>query len=340
MFSREEFNNTIAEMDKKLQMILSSQPFSYKEPLTAVVESAKGSNYSAAPNLTDGDQAGEDHINDEYELYVEDPQRRLVAYGHIHDLGSTIHNLKLKVDEVRVTVVRVVVGDAEVPFPTDEFSKVAEAPQNFIVWPRRLVEHVGRKGLSQKELFPKPHMNKFPFRQCNFTIGIYIAYYDCRRETGSTDCLVLFIAIAKKHYRRGLDKGTSSASSHLSMGNWQFMVLCPKYSYVAWFCFLQNKPTKKIASKIETAFNTYQMMKGTHSRQLNKLKWVYPKCCKQGEGDECGLLVMRRMFEIIKLDISDSFEKVFNMLGPYSDDEIDVVRRQWAECFIEVLDES
>ncbi|KAL3651850.1 hypothetical protein CASFOL_004852 [Castilleja foliolosa] len=44
---------------------------------------------------------------------------------------------------------------------------------------------------------------------------------------------------------------------------------------------------------------------------------------------------MRHMFEIIKLDIVDSFEKAFNMGKPYSDDDIDVVRRQWAECFME-----
>ncbi|KAL3627169.1 hypothetical protein CASFOL_028532 [Castilleja foliolosa] len=90
-----------------------------------------------------------------------------------------------------------------------------------------------------------------------------------------------------------------------------------------------------IAKKI-TAFNAYQLMKGTHSRQLKKLKWVYPKCCKRGGGDECGLFVMRHMFEIIKLDIVDSFEKVFNMEEPYSDDDIDVVPRNWAECFMEL----
>ncbi|KAL3627387.1 hypothetical protein CASFOL_028750 [Castilleja foliolosa] len=394
--SREEFNNSMAEMDKKLQMILSSQAFSYKEPLTPVVESAKGSNFYAALNLNDGDKADEDHINDEYELYVEDLQRRLVAYGHIHDLGSNIHNLKLKADEVRVTVVRVVVGDAEVPFLTDEVSKVAEAPQNFIVWPRRLVEHVGRKGLSQKELFPKPQsqpdkthsddvLKTLWFRAAEINkpkyvcmeagvvsmnkVDMYISQEDIMGLLVSRKVsisamqfynryLYSLLRLSERNGKYGLFSPLHCNSEEtlqarigqgdfecfiapIYEGNWQFMVLCPKYSYVAWFCFLQNKPTKKIASKIETAFNTYQMMKGTHSRQLNKLKWVYPKCCKQVEGgDECGLLVMRRMFEIIKLDISDSFEKVFNMLGPYSDDEIDVVRKQWAECFLEVLDES
>ncbi|KAL3639328.1 hypothetical protein CASFOL_017235 [Castilleja foliolosa] len=152
MVSREEFNNTIAEMERKLQMIMSSQAFSSSEPISPAVESGKGSNLSATPNHMDFDKHVEG--NDEYELYVEDPQRRLVAYGLIHDLGSTIHNNKLKHDEVRVTVVRVVVRDAQVPFPTEEVTTVGEAPKNFIVWPRRFVEKVSRKGLSQKNLFP------------------------------------------------------------------------------------------------------------------------------------------------------------------------------------------
>ncbi|KAL3614489.1 hypothetical protein CASFOL_041575 [Castilleja foliolosa] len=120
------------------------------------------------------------------------------------------------------------------------------------------------------------------------------------------------------------------------MTYWQLMVLCPKYNYVAWFCFMQNRPSKKISTKIETAFNAYQMMKGTHTRQLKKLKWLYPKCCGQGEGNDCGLQVMRHMFAIIKLDIVDSFDKAFNMDQPYSENDIDVVRRNWAECFLEV----
>ncbi|KAL3621843.1 hypothetical protein CASFOL_034329 [Castilleja foliolosa] len=121
MVSREEFNNTIAtiaEMEAKLQMLLTSEAYSSREPLTPVVDSAKGNNLSAAPNRMESDERDEEHSG-EYDLYVEDADRRLVAYDHIHELGSTIHNMKMKADEVKVTVVRVVVDDAEVPFPTE-----------------------------------------------------------------------------------------------------------------------------------------------------------------------------------------------------------------------------
>ncbi|KAL3648206.1 hypothetical protein CASFOL_007630 [Castilleja foliolosa] len=387
--TREELNSTIAEMEKKLQLVLNSQAFSCHEPISPVVDSVKGSNLSAAPNNRMESELHDEH-NDECELYVEDPKRRLVAYGRIHDLGLTVHNMKLNADDVRVTVVRVLVEDAPVPFPTDEVSTVGEAPNNFIVWPRRLIESVGRKGLSQKELFPKPKSQPNtetdslkrlwiaavdicqPKHVCidagvvsRKTVDVYITQEDviglCTSRKISFSVMQLYnkylsttLRLSERNDKYGLINplhGNSDGTLQTRMEegdfecflapiyetNWQLIVLCPKQNYVAWFCFMQNKPSKKISSRIETAFNTYQLMKGIHSRQLNKLKWVYPKCLKRGGSDECGLLVMRHMLEIIKLDIVDSFEKVFNMVAPYSDSDVDVVRRHWAECFMEVL---
>ncbi|KAL3618938.1 hypothetical protein CASFOL_037166 [Castilleja foliolosa] len=65
--------------------------------------------------------------------------------------------MKMKNDEVRVSVERVVVADAPVPFPTEEVNNVGEALKQFIAWPRRLVvENIKQKGVSQRELFPSP----------------------------------------------------------------------------------------------------------------------------------------------------------------------------------------
>ncbi|KAL3622120.1 hypothetical protein CASFOL_033531 [Castilleja foliolosa] len=43
------------------------------------------------------------------------------------------------------------------------------------------------------------------------------------------------------------------------------------------------------------------------------------------------------MVEIIKLDITNSFEKVLTMEEPYSSEDMDDVRRRWAECFLKVM---
>ncbi|KAL3623014.1 hypothetical protein CASFOL_031830 [Castilleja foliolosa] len=73
MVSPEEMAAIIAEM---------------KEPHTPVIMSAKG---SCAPDVVlSSQQEEEEHGGNEVgecELYVEDPHRRLVAYGRIHELG-------------------------------------------------------------------------------------------------------------------------------------------------------------------------------------------------------------------------------------------------------------
>ncbi|KAL3639231.1 Proteasome subunit beta type-3 [Castilleja foliolosa] len=164
MVSREEVAAIVAEMKAEMQanlraemqMILSSQATSAAEPLTPVGMSAKG---SCDPDLILSDQQDEHAVNDVgdalCELYVEDPHKRLVAYGRIHVLGSNIHNIKMNDTEVRVSVERVEVGDALVPFPTDEVTRVGEALNQFIAWPRRLVVENFKQGNSQRELFPK-----------------------------------------------------------------------------------------------------------------------------------------------------------------------------------------
>ncbi|KAL3638209.1 Proteasome subunit beta type-3 [Castilleja foliolosa] len=160
MVSREEVASIIAEMKASMQaemqanlraemkMILSSQASSGADPETPLGMSAKG---SCAPETNASDQQ-DGHVRNEVgdcELYVEDPHKRLVAYGRIHELGSQIHHRKMNEGEVRVSVERVVVGDALVPIPTQEVTKVGEAPNQFIAWPRRLVVETVVKQCSQ-----------------------------------------------------------------------------------------------------------------------------------------------------------------------------------------------
>ncbi|KAL3621699.1 Rho GTPase-activating protein 2 [Castilleja foliolosa] len=88
----------------------------------------------------------------------------------------------------------------------------------------------------------------------------------------------------------------------------------------------------------QRAFEAYHVVQGLRSNTLSKPKWVFPKCCNDDVGDaDCGLFVMRHMLEIIKLDVCNSFEKVLSMEEPYSSDDIDDVRKRWAECFLEVI---
>ncbi|CAJ2660611.1 unnamed protein product [Trifolium pratense] len=105
---------------------------------TAVPASRKGSS-SVVPPI-----AEEDEIPEQCELYV-DNLFHPVAYGNVYKLGPTIHNQMLENDMVRVAVSEVLEAHAQVPIPTDEVETVEQALNNFIQWPKRLVQIVSDK---------------------------------------------------------------------------------------------------------------------------------------------------------------------------------------------------
>ncbi|KAL5147126.1 hypothetical protein HKD37_06G016866 [Glycine soja] len=88
-------------------------------------------------------------------LYVVDGDGTLlVALGKVYDNSFTIHNIPYSDDVVRVNVVKILMGDTEVHFPTLEVRFVDQAIGTFIAWPTHLVRKVTNKD-SQKPP-PKP----------------------------------------------------------------------------------------------------------------------------------------------------------------------------------------
>ncbi|KAH1215810.1 hypothetical protein GmHk_13G036871 [Glycine max] len=67
---------------------------------------------------------------------------KLVAVGKRCDSFGTIHNVPYADDVVRVSVVEVIFGDAEVPIPTSEIKFVKEALGSFVPWPTHLVKPI------------------------------------------------------------------------------------------------------------------------------------------------------------------------------------------------------
>ncbi|KHN36947.1 Polygalacturonase [Glycine soja] len=59
--------------------------------------------------------------------------------------GSTIHNVAYADDVVRVSIEKVVDGEAQVPFPTLEIQYVRQAFHTFITWPTNLVKIVSHE---------------------------------------------------------------------------------------------------------------------------------------------------------------------------------------------------
>ena len=66
-------------------------------------------------------------------LYVvEDQSTMLVALGKVYDNASSIHNVPYEDDVLRVSVVTVYKGDAQVPYPTSEVQFVSQAVGTFV----------------------------------------------------------------------------------------------------------------------------------------------------------------------------------------------------------------
>ncbi|KAL3618469.1 hypothetical protein CASFOL_037551 [Castilleja foliolosa] len=388
MVSREEVAAIVVEMKASMQaemqanlraemkMNLSSQATSAAEPLTPAGMSAKG---SCASDVMASDQQDEHGVNDvvdgDCELYAEDPHKRLVAYGRIHVLGSSIHHRKMNDDEVRVSVERVLVADALVPFPTDEVTNVGEALNQFIAWPRRLVgDNVKQKLFSKKDSHVKDEPQTRHANEVDALKTLWIAAADIKNprniciEAEIVGLTRTSVYINQVDIMGLLATGTISASVMKFYNKCLYNILkssgragryglmCPltiqtqgnnedmglirnRIGEGGFECFLLPFYDKGWdLLMIETAFEAYPVVKGLRPNTLSKPKWVYPKCCQQDVGDaECGLFVMRHMLEIIKLDIANSFEKVLNMEKPCSSEDIDDVRRRWAECFLEVI---
>lgn len=127
--------------DISLMPTFSQQPqnFPVCSPNTTKRASTNDS-CSAMPHI----QEDEEDIPEECGLYV-DKKHHVVAYANVYKLGPTIHNQLLDNDMVRVVVTKVLDSNAQVPMPTDEVTKVGEALNNFIQWPKKLLRLVTNK---------------------------------------------------------------------------------------------------------------------------------------------------------------------------------------------------
>ncbi|KAG5071649.1 hypothetical protein JHK86_006860 [Glycine max] len=79
-------------------------------------------------------------------LYVQSQDcTKLVALGKIQDGPSTIHCIAYADDVIKVSIKKVIDGEAEVPFVTSEIKYVREAVNTFIAWSLPLVKLVSNE---------------------------------------------------------------------------------------------------------------------------------------------------------------------------------------------------
>ncbi|XP_029129145.1 uncharacterized protein LOC114916504 [Cajanus cajan] len=115
------------------------------------------SSATAAAGNALGDKPHVD-ISHPCDLCIDDIPPRVVAIGRVYEGSSTIHNVPLTADLVKVVVEFVRDFDAHVPMPTSEVQLVRQALQTFISWPRRLVRLISSSKKTQD--IPTVHRSK------------------------------------------------------------------------------------------------------------------------------------------------------------------------------------
>ena len=104
----------------------------------------KESNAEIAVNPSGEEQVV--HITPTMGLYVErQDSTKLVALGKIYQGASTIYCVAYADDVVRVSIDKVIDGEAEVLFSTSEIKYVRQALNTFIAWPTPLVKLVSHE---------------------------------------------------------------------------------------------------------------------------------------------------------------------------------------------------
>ena len=84
--------------------------------------------------------------SNKYGLYIKENPHRLVALGRLYEGSTTVHNIPLLHDQVKVGVKEIRDADAPIPVPTEEVNLVGNALNTFLAWSTHLVkrfsEHV------------------------------------------------------------------------------------------------------------------------------------------------------------------------------------------------------
>ncbi|KAL5123835.1 hypothetical protein HKD37_02G004342 [Glycine soja] len=95
------------------------------------------------------DPSGNDpNTDDSYKcgLYIEEYPSRLVALGRVYEGSTTIHNIHLLHDQVKVGVEEIRDADAPIPVPTKEVKVMGQALNTFLAWPTHLVKRLSEHG--------------------------------------------------------------------------------------------------------------------------------------------------------------------------------------------------
>ncbi|KAL5148341.1 hypothetical protein HKD37_13G035395 [Glycine soja] len=139
------------------------------------------------PDTGDSDKCG---------LYIEENPPRLVALGRLYEGSTTVHNIPLLHDQIKVGAEEVRYADAPIPIPTEEVKLVWQALNTFLAWMTHLVKHKQGAVGPTKPTDRSDHdvmWDATVFEVYNDNFPLYVKHEDLSEITHGGQCLSISV---------------------------------------------------------------------------------------------------------------------------------------------------
>ncbi|KAL5141492.1 hypothetical protein HKD37_09G024831 [Glycine soja] len=241
------------------------------------------------------------------QVYVEsrmDVQNLDIEDEGKNDSFGTIHNVPYADDVVRVSVVEVIFGDAEVPIPTSEIKFVKEALGSFVPWPTHLVKPILPEEAEKDVSSPLKTVEEEKAAEVIDPLGVLVKnLFDIyqRPVEVSWDGAKFGINNVKDGFFI-----THADYLYLFKAHWQLVVLCPGDNVVVWFCSLKKKPDAAIKGAVNSAMKSVTKTAEGKPPQHGP-QWIEAKSHVQTGNYKCGYYVMQWIWCIVSGGLKDDW---------------------------------
>ncbi|KAL5147106.1 hypothetical protein HKD37_06G016854 [Glycine soja] len=238
-------------------------------------------------------------------LYIEENPPCLVALGRVYEGSTTIHDIPLLHDQVKVGVEEVKDAHAPVLVPTDEVTLVGHALNTFLAWPTHHVKPVG------------------PAKPAD------------RPDHEVDDLLYLMTLTIPQLFLKSLQViWDATMFGHEDLSKIAHSDQCLGISVIQlWILHLTETIMRAGNSNVYGFLEPYAL-KGLDDTPQPKSKagarWIVVKCNRQKGSTECGYYVMHWMSTIILGTFRNNWEMYFNDVRPLEAERLKALRVQWA----------
>ncbi|KAL5138383.1 hypothetical protein HKD37_10G028566 [Glycine soja] len=304
------------ELKEAIIIEMSQRGSQFSEPIEANIHvlgarvSTKGSNAETAVNPSGEEHVA--HVIPTMGLYVQrEHSTQLVTLEKIYEGGSTIHSVLYADDVVKVSVEKVIDGEAEVPLPTSKIQYVRQALDIFIAWSTSLVKLV-----SDEDSTIAPNKVTQAIQRVNDAVVDHPL-----RELNKSlvDIYEKPVQLVWDVSRFGIPN--VDASLFLTYADVNKIISGDKCLNIA------------ILQLWIIAFKTLKMTSDGKIDQTTP-QWIKVKSHVQSGGYECEYYVMRWMWNIINRELKNDWTMWFGDGTPLDIETMTTLQKKWVAYFL------